>query len=323
MLLNSSKSLFFFTLILGIMFCLSSNNWIMIWSGLEISLMSFLPMINYKGTLNSESSVKYFIIQSISSSMFVLSIIMLLMNYKHFSMILLISLLIKIGVAPFHNWVLNVIEGLDYNLIFIMLILLKISPFFIMSFIESSYKLNIVISLMVGSIFGINQSSTRKILAYSSIFNLSFMLSVIETNLIWMTYLFIYSFILSILLFFLKQLNICYINQIILNEFSTWLKMSLLICFLSLGGMPPMLGFLNKLMILEMMLMKNEVLLLTLMIMSSLLIIFLYIRMIYSSIMMFSSLMKWEKFFSGKFPSYFNVLFFLNFPIMFYMKMMN
>nr|QUO99348.1 NADH dehydrogenase subunit 2 [Atkinsoniella grahami] len=296
MILNSTKLLYYTTMIIGVMVCICSNNWMMMWAGLEISLLSFLPIMSTKNSLSSESMMKYFIIQGMSSSLLMFGFLFMLMKIEMSNYIVNISLLLKIGMAPFHNWVLSVVEGLNYECVFLLLSLMKISPLMIISYVNEMLWIPVIISLVVGATLGINQNSMRKILGYSSVYNLGFTCSCISEMSLWLIYMLIYSFMLICVIFYIKKLNIFYYNQIMMNEFDLKMKISFWLMMLSFGGIPPMLGFLGKLMLFEFLISSNQMMILAFMIVSSLTIMFYYVRSTYMSIMLSSIFMKWNLF---------------------------
>nr|YP_010531268.1 NADH dehydrogenase subunit 2 [Mileewa mira]UXX17527.1 NADH dehydrogenase subunit 2 [Mileewa mira] len=291
MKLNLTNIFMLFILIIGLIISISSNNWMMMWSGLEISLMSFIPLMS-GGMMGSESSMKYFIVQSISSSMLIISIFMMISMNLLYMYMLLSSLVLKMGVAPFHNWVLSIINSLDYKLMFFLLSVMKIAPLVMLSFLNSYNDLFVMLSLIIGSFFSLNQNSVRKLLAYSSIYNMSYIISCINMNSIWILYLFLYSFILILLIILISKLKINYINQFMINEQSLIMKLNLSISILSLGGLPPLLGFFPKFIILQMMVKKKMFLLMILMIMTSLLVMFFYMRMMFLMFLNYSIMQK-------------------------------
>ncbi|YP_214939.1 NADH dehydrogenase subunit 2 (mitochondrion) [Homalodisca vitripennis] len=295
MFINSNKLLFANTMIVGVMVSICSNNWFMIWSGMEISLMCLTPLMSGYNMITSECMMKHFIVQGVSSSILILGLVMSLLYFNYSNNLVLISVLIKLGMAPFHNWVLVVVEGLSYWVNFMLLTLIKIAPLTLMSYINLNTNFYVILSLIVGSLFALNQSSIRKIMAYSSIFNLGFMSISSMNNSIWVIYFMIYSLILSNLFFFMKKLNINYINQIIINEFTPEVSISIWILVLSLGGMPPLIEFMGKLMVFEMLMSMGQILILTIMVLTSLLVMFYYIRMMYLSLMFSSLILKWNK----------------------------
>nr|WRQ18186.1 NADH dehydrogenase subunit 2 [Igerna wilsoni] len=292
---NFNMMLFFYMMILGTIMSLSANNWLIIWTGLEISIMSIMPMISNKNFLSSEASVKYFLIQSISSSMMMLGVLLLLINSKiEYQMILTSSMMLKMGIAPFHNWILEMIESVSLMIMLTLLTLMKVAPLNMISYLMFKNNLFILMSLLVGSLLGLIQTSLRKIMCYSSIFNMGFIIASVSINSIWWLYMTIYSFMLIMILYIMKKMNINYINQLSLNENKMSLKMNIWLAMLSMGGMPPMMGFMLKLMIIQMMVINKEFLISVIMILSSTLVMFYYLRMSFISIMFSSSTIKWK-----------------------------
>nr|WRY72383.1 NADH dehydrogenase subunit 2 [Agnesiella irma] len=292
MKMNSSKMLFYTTMSMGIMMSISANNWIMVWCGLEISLISFIPLMVTKLLISSESTMKYFIVQSISSSMLMLSMLIMVMKGDYnYNYMLTTSLLIKMGVAPFHNWVLSIIEGLDLIMVMILLTINKIAPITLMSYILTTMMIIICLTILTGSIMGLNQNSIKKLIGYSSIFNMGMLISIMKFNLMWSLYLMVYSVLLIMLYSIMKVTKINFINQMVFSEnLST--KLSLWLTMLSMGGMPPLLGFSIKYMVMMTMIMMKYISLIILMVMASLMTMFFYMRMMFLSIMNNSTINK-------------------------------
>nr|YP_009743888.1 NADH dehydrogenase subunit 2 [Leucophlebia lineata]QIE12662.1 NADH dehydrogenase subunit 2 [Leucophlebia lineata] len=304
-LFNSNKMFFLFILFFSTMISISANSWFGCWIGLEINLLSFIPLIsNSNNLLSSEASLKYFLTQSIASMNFLFSILIKMTLMKNFEMnnfiIIMInsSLLMKMGSAPFHFWFPNISEGLSWFNNFILMTWQKITPMILLSYYLNMNFLYIIIMLnvMVGAIGGLNQTSLRKIMAFSSINNLGWMIfSIIISENLWMFYFIMYSFLISIMFFLFYMLNAFFINQLFINNMKIMIKMNLLINFLSLGGLPPFMGFLPKWIILNFLMINKFYLLTFIMLMSSLITIFFYIRIIYSSFLFNYFKMKWFK----------------------------
>nr|YP_008992960.1 NADH dehydrogenase subunit 2 [Leptobelus gazella]AEE89598.1 NADH dehydrogenase subunit 2 [Leptobelus gazella] len=302
MLLNL-EIMFHFCMMMGVIIATGSNNWFTMWIGLELSLMSFIPIMSNKTKLNSESCIKYFIIQSLSSSIMMMGVIMMSTstNYK---LMLALSIMLKLGMSPFHTWVISIAEGINYNSIFIMLTIMKLAPINMLSYMSMNLSLLIIMSLIMGSISGLNQNSIKKMISYSSIFNLSFIISCINNFYIWITYFIIYSISLLLMTMIIMKTNFLYVNQLILNNFNKSIKLTLWMILLSMGGFPPLLGFFGKLMVLMYIFNTKNSLMLMLMILGSLIVMFFYMRMIFLSIMFFSDLIKWNISFKIKFNSF-------------------
>nr|YP_010417392.1 NADH dehydrogenase subunit 2 [Ophiusa tirhaca]USF12090.1 NADH dehydrogenase subunit 2 [Ophiusa tirhaca] len=304
---NSSKMFFFFILIFSTLVSISSNSWIGCWIGLEINLLSFIPLIsNSNNLLSTEASLKYFLTQSIASINFLFSILMKMMLLKNFEMNYFLSIMInssmlmKMGASPFHFWFPNIVEGLSWFNNFILMTWQKITPMIILSYYFNKNFLLMIIMMnaIIGALGGLNQTSLRKIMAFSSINNLSWMLSsiLISENL-WLFYLFMYSFMISILCSIFYFLNVFYINQLFINNMNSLIKINLLINFLSLGGLPPFIGFFPKWIIINFLIINQMYFLTFILIMMSLILLFFYIRIIYSTFMFNYLKMKWFKIF--------------------------
>nr|YP_009332321.1 NADH dehydrogenase subunit 2 [Eudocima phalonia]API67801.1 NADH dehydrogenase subunit 2 [Eudocima phalonia] len=302
---NSSKMFFFFILIFSTLISISSNSWLGCWIGLEINLLSFIPLISNSSNLfSTEASLKYFLVQSIASINFLFSILINMMLMKNFELNFFImimmnsSMLMKMGSAPFHFWFPNIIEGLSWFNSFILMTWQKITPMIILSyyFNKNFIIMIIILNAIIGAIGGLNQTSLRKIMTFSSINNLSWMLSsiIISENL-WIFYLFMYSFMISIMCFLFSMLNMFYINQLFINNMNSLIKINLLINFMSLGGLPPFLGFLPKWIIINFLIMNKMYLLTFILVMMSLIMLFFYIRITYSAIMFNYLKLKWFK----------------------------
>nr|UHA55353.1 NADH dehydrogenase subunit 2 [Kennelia xylinana] len=300
--MNSNKMFFFFILFFSTLISISSNSWFGCWIGLEINLLSFIPLIsNSKNLFSSEASLKYFLIQSIASINFLFTILlkMMFLNLEMnniLTMMMNSTLLMKMGSTPFHFWFPNVMEGLSWLNCFILMTWQKISPMILLSyyFFDKFLIFILMMNIIIGAIGGLNQTSLRKLLAFSSINNLGWMMSsiMISENL-WMFYFMFYMFLNSIMCFLFFMFNVYFINQLFIINMNNMIKMSMMINFLSLGGLPPFIGFFPKWMVINFMLKNNSFILTLIFIMMSLIMLLFYIRIIYSSMMFNYLKLKW------------------------------
>nr|QRW36319.1 NADH dehydrogenase subunit 2 [Hydroporus despectus] len=294
------KLIFFSMMFMSTIIAISSYSWMGVWMGLEMNLLSFIPLMNMKNNkFSSESSIKYFLIQAIASSILLFSIIMFISKSKMINemyffnktlmMTLNSSILLKLGAAPFHFWFPEVIEGLNWMNSLILMTWQKIAPMMILSYtMKFNYYIYIIIimSTFIGSIGGLNQNSIRKMLAFSSINHIGWMISSLIINeIIWIIYFMIYSIISISIIMMFNKFNIFLMNQLFLlmNNLYT-IKYFMLMNLLSLGGLPPFLGFLPKWIIIQN-LSLNNFLLILFMIMMTLITLFFYLRISYSSMM--------------------------------------
>nr|YP_010533951.1 NADH dehydrogenase subunit 2 [Condylostylus luteicoxa]UXX49965.1 NADH dehydrogenase subunit 2 [Condylostylus luteicoxa] len=301
MIKNSSKILFILIMMLGSLIAVSANSWMSAWMGLEINLLSFIPLMNDTNNLkSSEASLKYFLTQALASSILLFAVIIYMMKFNimfqmesknNFSkMIILSSLLLKSGTAPFHFWFPEVMEGLSWTNSLILMTWQKLAPLMMISYIQLNEFIFIVIiiSAIVGSLGGLNQTSLRKIMAFSSINHLAWMLSamLIHVN-IWLNYFLFYSLLSTTIIWMFNMFKLYHFNQMF-SYFSSskYMKTIMMINLLSLGGLPPFTGFLPKWMIIQYLSINSQILLVTVLITTTLITLFFYLRMGFSAFML-------------------------------------
>lgn len=310
MIKNSSIIIFLFTLILGTLISISSNSWLGCWIGLEINLLSFIPLIvKFNNLISTEASLKYFLTQAFASSLLLFSIIIFIMSYNftfqfnlfnnfNISFIIFITLLIKSGTAPFHFWFPNVIEGINWTNNLILITWQKIAPIIIISYFlfNNFFIFFILASVLIGSLGGLNQTSIRKIIAFSSINHLGWMLAAIIFNeYIWLFYFIIYFFLSFILILIFNIFKIFYLNQIFsLFIHSYILKFIFLISLLSLGGLPPFLGFLPKWLVIQSLINLNQYYIVIFIICISLVTLYFYLRICYTAFLLNYEELNWS-----------------------------
>nr|UXG57155.1 NADH dehydrogenase subunit 2 [Procecidochares utilis] len=298
MLNNSSKIMFLLILMMGTMITVSANSWLSAWMGLEINLLSFIPLMSDNNLMSTEASLKYFLIQAIASTILLFSILMLFINNLFLikiniminELIMISSLLLKSGAAPFHFWFPNIMEGLSWINNLILMTWQKIAPLMLISYMNQSkiLLLTIILSIIVGSIGGLNQTSLRKLLAFSSINHLGWMMAAMFINeMMWLFYFYFYSFLSMCLIFMFNNFKIFNINQLFNLFFnSKILKFSLLINLLSLGGLPPLIGFLPKWLIIQSLVFSKHYMMLMTMLIMTLITLFFYLRLCFSAFML-------------------------------------
>nr|QED57274.1 NADH dehydrogenase subunit 2 [Anthonomus eugenii]QED57342.1 NADH dehydrogenase subunit 2 [Anthonomus eugenii]QED57374.1 NADH dehydrogenase subunit 2 [Anthonomus eugenii] len=294
-----NKIMFYSTLIMGSIMAISGTSWLTIWIGLEMNLLSIMPIMKDKLKSTSEAMIKYFMVQAMASTILLFSILMFqLASTKMMSastyFILNSALFMKMGAAPLHFWYPEVLSGLPWKNNFIMLTWQKIAPMLIIintSFSILFISLFIVFSALLGSLQGFNQICLRKILAYSSINHIGWMLaSFLCTHTIWLFYYFIYTLINMNIIIILQKMNIFYMNQINkLFSFNLKMKMMYMLNFLSLSGLPPFLGFIPKWLVVNFLVMNNFLSLSLILIIFTLLALFMYFRITFSTFSFFYS----------------------------------
>jgi len=267
-------------------------------------------MISKRSTNSSESSIKYFIIQAISSLIFISArLIMIYSSSLFFSnqinYLISIAIAIKIGAAPFHFWFPQIVGICSWPVSLFIITWQKVAPIFIIAFSQTKIIfLVVIISALTGAIGGLNQLRLKKIMAYSSIAHLAWLIMALSLNMIiWLVYFTVYTIIASGIIIIFFFLNINYINDLSKQQLHRPLKIILAFNIFSIAGLPPFLGFLIKIIVIDYILI-NELFFLTIfLIVSSIISLYFYSRINYSLIFLSLTPIKIKSTFKNKIPS--------------------
>uniref|UniRef100_E1ABR1 NADH-ubiquinone oxidoreductase chain 2 n=1 Tax=Euchorthippus fusigeniculatus TaxID=868577 RepID=E1ABR1_9ORTH len=296
---NSKKLLSLSTLMMGTILSISSNSWFEVWMGLEMNLLSFIPMLaNNKNMMMNESAIKYFIVQPMASTMLLFTILLIQMKYmisweKQLipSLMIWSRLLSNIGAAPFHFWFPEVMSASSLINCLILMTWQNIAPMMALSYciqMKTFIFLVNILSIYIGAMGGLNQTSLKQILAYSSISHLGWMISslVVSEN-VWELYFVVYSLLSLIMVLMFKSMNLSMLNQIYsANNVKTEIKFILFLSLLSLGGLPPFLGFMPKWIIIQLLIENNMVTIMTIMVMLTTITLYYYLRISFSALIL-------------------------------------
>nr|YP_009116471.2 NADH dehydrogenase subunit 2 [Trypaea australiensis]AJD80498.2 NADH dehydrogenase subunit 2 [Trypaea australiensis] len=316
MLIYSSKLFFFCSLSSGVLLSISSDSWFGAWCGLELNLMSFIPFISLmKNNYTSEASLKYFLIQALGSAVIILGAVSILI-LPLMKWVVASSLMLKMGAAPLHFWFPSVMSGLNWLSCLVLMSIQKIAPLSLLSYmlssLESSYLIiiGIIAGATVGSIGGLNQVFLRKILAYSSINHMSWMLSCLwMSDSSWIMYFAFYVLISSTIVYLFYSQNMNHISHMAVFKWSslsvvTWMSL------LSLGGLPPFTGFVPKWFVLQEMMFLKMFIPSFFLLAGTLVSLYYYLRLIFLSMSVSVVTTKWSKeaFFLSKKMSFYVAL---------------
>nr|YP_010535831.1 NADH dehydrogenase subunit 2 [Luprops yunnanus]UYB79043.1 NADH dehydrogenase subunit 2 [Luprops yunnanus] len=293
-----SKILFILIMAMGTMISISANSWFAMWMGLEINMLAIIPIFSsQKNMLSNESTIKYFIIQAMASMILLMAAISMLTLQSFLNqqlspwsnLMMNLALLIKMGAAPFHFWFPEVMEGLSWFNCLILMTWQKIAPMMLIIINKMNLMLVsavVMISLIVSVISAFNQVSLRKILAFSSINHIAWMLVAgMVSQTIWLTYFAIYSLMNLNITSMLQKTNSFFTTQLFNSMNSNKLnKLMFSMNFFSLAGIPPMIGFLPKWILINSAYLEKLELLTFSLIMLTLIMIFVYLNLVVSSL---------------------------------------
>nr|ARW71569.1 NADH dehydrogenase subunit 2 [Polychrus femoralis]ARW71570.1 NADH dehydrogenase subunit 2 [Polychrus femoralis] len=294
-----TTTILFSSLGLGTILTMSSYHWLMAWIGLEINTLSIIPMISQQHHPRAtEATTKYFLTQATASALILFSSTtnawttgtwdIIQMTNPTSTTLLTAALAMKLGLAPTHFWLPEVLQGTKMSTALIITTWQKLAPmsliYLTMHVLSPTILLLMgMLSSLLGGWGGLNQTQTRKLMAYSSIAHLGWMatISTILPNILTLTlitYLLMTTTMFSTLIM-LKSKTL----QDLTTTWTTTPSVTTisLLTLLSLGGLPPLTGFMPKWLILEELIMQNLTPTATIMAMSALLSLFFYLRLTY------------------------------------------
>nr|UAT16082.1 NADH dehydrogenase subunit 2 [Thoropa miliaris] len=288
------------SLALGTITTLSSYHWILAWVGLEINTLAIIPLMTKTPHPRAiEAATKYFLTQAAASALILFSSTLnawligewAINSHTCFpsAILLSIALTMKLGVAPFHFWLPEVLQGLTLQTGLILSTWQKIAPMTLLIQLSQSINLNLMLTLgllstVIGGWGGINQTQIRKLLAFSSIAHLGWMVAILKIS----PQLTLFNFTLYILMTSTLFITFLNLNTKNISELSTsWSKTPTmtalsLLSLLSLSGLPPLTGFLPKWMIAQEMIKQDLTMFALIILLSTLLSLFFYLRLTYT-----------------------------------------
>nr|AAL16619.1 NADH dehydrogenase subunit 2 [Fusigobius neophytus] len=284
---------------LGTTITFASSHWLLAWIGLEINTLAIIPlMAQDHHPRKVEAATKYFLTQATAAATLLLASatnawltgqwnIHLLTHPIPTAMIIL-ALSLKLGLAPLHTWLPEVLQGLSLTTGLILSTWQKLAPFALLLQIPIQDQTILIFlaltSTLIGGWGGMNQTQLRKILAYSSIAHLGWMMLIIQ---------FAPSLTLLALSMYLVMTSAAFLTLNLsktttINALATsWSKAPLLttmfpMVLLSLGGLPPLTGFLPKWLILQELTKQSLPFTATLAALTALLSLYFYLRLSYA-----------------------------------------
>nr|AHH32699.1 NADH dehydrogenase subunit 2 [Thamnophilus aethiops]AHH32705.1 NADH dehydrogenase subunit 2 [Thamnophilus aethiops]AHH32710.1 NADH dehydrogenase subunit 2 [Thamnophilus aethiops]AHH32711.1 NADH dehydrogenase subunit 2 [Thamnophilus aethiops]AHH32712.1 NADH dehydrogenase subunit 2 [Thamnophilus aethiops] len=294
-----AKLLSITSLFLGSTITITSSHWIMAWTGLEINTLAILPLISKSHHPRAiEAATKYFLVQAAASALLLFSSMtnawytgqwdITQLTHPTSCLLLTTAISIKLGLVPFHFWFPEILQGTSLTTGLLLATVLKFPPITLLLLTSPSLNPTLLTAMAVASAAlggwaGLNQTQTRKILAFSSISHLG-----------WMAIILVYNPKLTLITFYLYCLmtipiflTLDTIKTLKLTTMSTaWTKIppltaTLMLMLLSLAGLPPLTGFLPKWLIIQELTKQEMTPTATIIALLSLLGLFFYLRLAY------------------------------------------
>nr|QTT61385.1 NADH dehydrogenase subunit 2 [Cyrtodactylus saiyok] len=297
--------LIWFTLVMSLMtstiITMASSHWLLAWLGLELNTLSILPMIiKLHHPRSTEATTKYFLIQATAATLILLASITNTWQTGQWSishmtptttLLTTTAIMLKLGIAPMHLWYPQVLQGVTMNTALMISTWQKIAPLTLLYMTSHTLNTTALLALgltsaLVGGWAGLNQTQTRMIMAFSSIAHMGWLLTAIALSPS-LTTLTMIMYTASTIATFMP---IATTTKTITDLGTTWplsppTLAAMMITLMSLGGLPPLTGFMPKWLILKELSSTGLNTFAMLILMTSLPSLFFYIRLAYLTLL--------------------------------------
>ncbi len=315
--------------IIGMMFMISSNNLLSLFVSMELASLSLYILVSFsrEDFSSSEAGVKYFVIGSLSTCIFLFGTSLIygligtlsfpeisnyMSNQNNMPIILIVGLIfilvsmsLKISAAPFHMWTPDVYQGAPTIVTAFLSTIPKIAAFAILirllvfpfgEIIINWGKIVIILSIssmLVGSLGALKQTDLKRLMAYSTINHVGFILMALvpgsEDGITAICIYLIFYITMNLGIFaFLLNMRRDNVNVTSIKDLSGLYKSQpvmagcLAVFLFSMAGIPPLAGFIGKLIILNIVIDNNLFYLAIIGVITSVIAAFYYIRVIKS-----------------------------------------
>nr|ADF59383.1 NADH dehydrogenase subunit 2 [Cyrtodactylus philippinicus] len=275
---------------------MSSNHWLLAWFGLELNTLSILPMImKSHHPRATEAATKYFLIQVTAAAMILLAGITNAWQTGQWTithtaptttLLTTMAIMLKLGAAPLYMWYPHVLLGTTTNIALVISTWQKIAPLTLLYMTHNHLNpttmlLLGLLSTLTGGWAGLNQTQIRTIMAFSSIAHMGWLITAITISPT-LTTLTMLLYTLMTLATFMPLATTKTTTDIgTMWPLSPTAITATMITLMSLGGLPPLTGFMPKWLILKELSSMGLPLIATALLMSSLLSLYFYIRLAY------------------------------------------
>ena len=322
--------------LLGQMIMISGNSFLVIYLGLELMSLSLYALVALRRdhAISTEASMKYFVLGALASGFMLYGISMIygatgslvLSNIAQviaggtanktvlaLGLVFLVSgLAFKLSAAPFHMWAPDVYHGAPTSVTLLIGGAPKLAAFAVIIRIlveglgalaaewQQMMIVMAVVSLIVGNITAIAQTNIKRMLAYSTISQMGFLLLGLlsgvfdgsdagsAANAYSSAMFYIITYVLTtvgsfamILLLSRSGFEAEHLDDFKgLNQRSPWFAAVMMVLLLSLAGVPPMVGFYAKLAVLQAALAAGHLGLVVFAVLASLVSAYYYLRVV-------------------------------------------
>nr|QTT61402.1 NADH dehydrogenase subunit 2 [Cyrtodactylus tigroides] len=289
------------SLVASTIITMSSSHWLLAWLGLELNTLSILPMIiKSHHPRATEATTKYFLVQATAATMILLASITNAWQTGQWSiphmtptptLLATTAIMLKLGTAPMHLWYPQVLQGVTMNTALMISTWQKIAPLTLLYMMHHTLNQPMLLTLgltsaLIGGLAGLNQTQTRTILAFSSIAHMGWLLTAIALSPS-LTTLTMIVYITTTVATFMPTATM---TKTITDMGTTWptsppTLAATMMTLMSLGGLPPLTGFMPKWLILKELSSTGLTPFAMMILLASLPSLFFYVRLTYLAIL--------------------------------------
>ena len=316
--------------LIGTMIMISAYSLLMLYLGIELLSLALYALIGFNKSsgLASEAAIKYYVLGAMSSGILLFGISLIYgftgsINYFEIAsqlnsidknsvqflgvifgiIFITASLCFKFGAAPFHIWVPDIYQGslisttillstIPKISVFIVFLKLYFIPFMEFKFVWSDILMFVgVASIVIGSIFALTQKNIKRLLAYSAISNIGFILlslGIVTNDGLHASlyYTIIYTFTALATFGIVTHItsNSHGIEDISdlagLSKTHPYYAILILITMLSSAGIPPLIGFHAKLMVIQALINNSYIVLSIIVVLMTVVSAYYYLRVV-------------------------------------------
>nr|YP_010277785.1 NADH dehydrogenase subunit 2 [Chelonus formosanus]UHY94326.1 NADH dehydrogenase subunit 2 [Chelonus formosanus] len=266
----------------------SMNNWMNLWMNMEMNMLIFLTFIILNNKYLYDLPMKYYLINSLSSMIFFMMMnLLILNNLMVFKYLMNLMMMIKLGLFPFYYWFLEMMIFINWMSCFFLSVWQKLFPLYLINLLmlKDMNMIFVIFNGIFSMFMVINEYMLKKIFSYSSINHMIWMILILMVNIIFFfVYYIIYLMLNFMLMMIFKKINVLSLVDL-LNE-SLNMNIYFIMIIISIGGLPPFLGFLMKFMLIYEMILHMKFFLILMLIFFSLFFLYFYMRLSLNYMMM-------------------------------------
>ncbi len=251
-----------------------------VWVALELNLLRFVSLFVFRGMGGVWGRCKYFLIQRIGSAVFLFSCVACrFLGRTFFLNLVVVSIIIKLAIAPFQFWIVNLVRRIEWEVFFYLSSVQKILPLFIIIEMGGEWLgLATIVGVVVRVIGALNRNYFKELLVYSSVLGLRW---IVARGQLMLIYIFLGAYRISF--YIISSIFSCSGKDSLSILTSTNLKFLtirlVVFSLFSISGVPPFIGFYAKARIISSIIMAKEVVMVVALLWGAVVFVFLYLRM--------------------------------------------